>query len=42
VRFDGRLSRGRRLIPGSYTLVVTATVLRTRSLPKTLHFTIAG
>jgi hypothetical protein len=42
VRFDGRLSSVKRLHPGGYTVLVTATVSGRRSLPKTLHFTIAG
>jgi Bacterial Ig domain len=42
VRFDGLLGHGKRLGRGSYTVVVTAAVLGARSLPKTLHFTIAG
>jgi Bacterial Ig domain len=40
VRFAGRLSSGRRLSPGSYTLLVTAAVPGARSRPKTLRFTI--
>jgi CSLREA domain-containing protein len=41
VRFDGRLPRGRRLMPGRYTLVITATdANRQRSTPRRLTFTI--
>jgi PKD domain len=42
VRFQGRLSRKRRLQPGRYTLVITAANSVGRSEPKRLHFRIVG
>jgi hypothetical protein len=41
VRFEGRISKHKKLKPGSYTLLVTATASREHSTPRTLHFTIA-
>jgi hypothetical protein len=41
VRFQGRLTRRKRLTPGTYTLTITATVAAgVASPPKTLRFTI--
>jgi hypothetical protein len=40
VRFQGRLSRTRKLRPGRYTLTVTATAAGLSSLPRSLNFTI--
>jgi hypothetical protein len=41
VRFQGRLSRRKRLTPGTYTLTITATVApAVASPPTTLRFTI--
>ncbi len=41
VAFQGRISSGRRLAPGSYTLTITATnSVGVRSAPKSLSFTI--
>jgi hypothetical protein len=40
--FEGLLSRQRRLKPGSYTLVLTATASGERSTPKTLKFTVSS
>ena len=41
VRFQGRISRTRKLKPGRYTLVITATsTTGPQSTPKTLTFTI--
>jgi hypothetical protein len=42
VHFEGRLSKHRRLGPGSYTLLATATASGERSVPRALHFTIAN
>jgi len=41
LRFDGLISRHKRLKPGSYVLLVTATAAGKRSATRTLHFTIA-
>lgn len=41
LRFQGLVSRHRRLKPGSYTLLVTAAASGKRSATRTLHFTIA-
>ena len=41
VRFDGRLSRSRKLARGPYAVTITATsALGGRSTPASLHFTI--
>jgi hypothetical protein len=41
VFFDGRMSRSRRLPPGAYTLIITATnAARQHSSPRRLSFTI--
>jgi hypothetical protein len=42
VRFAGLISKHRRLRPGSYTLLATATASGKHSTTRTLHFTIAG
>jgi streptogramin lyase len=42
VRFEGPISTSKKLRPGSYTLVVTATASGEHSTPSTLHFTIAN
>ncbi len=42
VRFEGLLSRGRRLALGGYTLQVTASARGEHSTAQTLHFTIAN
>jgi hypothetical protein len=42
VHFEGRLSKHRKLAPGSYTLVATATASGEHSTPRTLHFTIVN
>jgi hypothetical protein len=42
VRFQGRITRRKKLKPGRYTLVITATnSAGQRSLPRSLTFTIA-
>ena len=41
VRFQGLISRHRKLKPGSYTLLATATASGKHSTTRTLHFTIA-
>jgi hypothetical protein len=41
VRFQGLISKHKRLRPGSYTLLVTAAASGKRSTTRTLHFTIA-
>ena len=41
VRFEGRISKHKKLKPGSYTLLVTATASGKHSTTGTLHFTIA-
>jgi hypothetical protein len=41
VRFEGLISKHKKLKPGSYTLQVTATASGERSTTRTLHFTIA-
>jgi hypothetical protein len=39
--FQGRLSRSRKLKPGTYTVIITATnTARQRSIPRQLTFTI--
>jgi hypothetical protein len=40
VRFQGRLSRSKKLKPGRYTLIITATSAGLRSTPRSLSFTI--
>jgi len=40
VRFEGSISKRKKLKPGSYTLLVTATASGEHSTPRTLHFTI--
>jgi hypothetical protein len=40
VRFDGRITRRRKLKPGSYKLVITATANGQRAAPRRLHFRI--
>ena len=40
VRFEGAISKHKRLTPASYTLLASATVLGKRSSTRTLHFTI--
>ena len=40
VHFDGRISKHKKLKPGRYTLLVTATASDEHSTPGTLHFTI--
>jgi hypothetical protein len=40
VRFQGRISKRRKLKPGRYRLVITATVAGQRSTPRTIGFTI--
>ena len=42
VRFEGRISKHRKLAPGSYTLLVLATASGKSSATRTLHFTIAA
>ncbi len=42
VRFQGLISRHRKLKPGSYTLLATATASGKHSTTRTLHFTIAS
>lgn len=42
VAFQGRISRSKKLKPGSYTLLITAANAGGRSAPKHLSFTIAG
>ncbi len=42
VRFEGLISRQKKLKPGSYTLLVIATASGKRSTTRTLHFTIAA
>jgi hypothetical protein len=42
IRFDGRLSRRRRLAPGRYTLSISSGAHGKRSKPRTASFTIAG
>jgi hypothetical protein len=42
IRFDGRLSRHKRLPPGRYKLTVTAKTHGLRSKPRTASFTIVG
>jgi trimeric autotransporter adhesin len=42
VRFEGLISKHRKLKPGSYTLLVIATASSKRSTTSTLHFTIAA
>jgi hypothetical protein len=42
VRFDGLLAKHKKLTPGRYTLVATATASDKSSTPRTLHFTIAS
>ncbi len=41
VRFEGPISRHKKLKPGSYTLLATATASGKTSTTRTLHFTIA-
>jgi hypothetical protein len=41
VRFQGRISRRKKLAPGTYTLIATATAAGLRSRAATLTFTIA-
>jgi len=41
VHFGGRISKHRKLRPGSYTLLVSATASGMHSTPRTLHFKIA-
>ena len=41
VRFEGVVSRHKKLRLGSYTLLVTATASGKHSTTRTLHFTIA-
>jgi hypothetical protein len=40
VRFQGRISKKKKLKPGRYKLVITATVGRLRSAPRSISFTI--
>jgi hypothetical protein len=42
LNFQGVISRHKRLGPGSYTLLITASALGRHSKPGTLHFTIAN
>jgi hypothetical protein len=42
VSFQGRISATRKLRPGRYTLVITATASGKTSRPMTLSFTIAS
>jgi hypothetical protein len=42
VRFDGLISKHRKLKPGTYTLAVTATASGQQATNRTLHFTIAN
>ena len=42
VRFQGLISRNKRLKPDNYGLLVTATASGKRSTTRTLHFTIAN
>jgi hypothetical protein len=42
VRFEGVLSKHKKLKPGSYTLLITATASGKHSVPATLRFTIAS
>jgi hypothetical protein len=42
VRFQGLISKHKRLRPGSYTLLVTAAASGKRSATRTLHFTIVA
>jgi len=41
VRFEGPISKRKKLKPGSYTLLVTATASGKHSTTRTLHFTVA-
>lgn len=41
IHFQGRLSKHRRLAPGSYTLTITASNTSGRSDPRSIKFTIA-
>ena len=41
VSFEGLISKHKKLKPGSYTLLLTATASGEHSTPSTLHFTIA-
>jgi virginiamycin B lyase len=42
VRFEGRISKHKKLKPGNYTLLITATASGEHSTPSTLYFTIAN
>jgi hypothetical protein len=42
VHFEGHIPTNRKLKPGSYTLLVTATASGKQSITRTLHFPIAG
>jgi hypothetical protein len=42
VRFDGLITKHKKLVPGAYTLTVTATASGGHAAPRTLDFTIAG
>jgi len=42
VHFDGLVSAHKKLKPGSYTLLITATASGKQSTPSTLHFTITN
>jgi len=42
VRFEGRISKNKKLKPGSYTLLATATALGKRSATRALQFTITS
>ena len=42
VRFDGVISKHKKLVPGAYTLTVTATAPGGLAAPRTLGFTISG
>jgi hypothetical protein len=42
VRFEGVISKHKKLKPGSYTLFVTAIASGKHSTTRTLHFTIAN
>jgi hypothetical protein len=41
-RFEGLISKHKKLKPSSYTLRITATASGKHSTPRTLHFTIAS
>jgi hypothetical protein len=42
IKFQGRLSRTKKLRPGSYTVAVTATASGLKSAARSLSFTIAS